>query len=233
MNTCQKLWESYEALKQAKAYTENMLNEGKKLSIADFDLAIEKLSKAKFEYNDSFYTKLPNGRIIYTLDYLSLIQICDTSRLTLDKLLLEQPEDFLNHNLRINSLIINQRGIKKLDITALTDLTKLDCSYNDLPLIDISRNIKLEEFDCRGNRIYSLKITKNPALRILKFSNNEIHSIDISKNLDLTHIYCSKNRLTTISTFKALPNLKVVVADGNYKLNFKSKTLAKSKGWKI
>lgn len=155
MNLCKTLWESYDALKQAHAEAEMFLREGNALSLARFQQSIEKLSKAKKNYNDSLYTKLPDGREIYTLDYLSFIRICNDNDYDLNNILSMQGPDFLLDK-RINSLTLDMIGLKKLNTSDFTALTDLNCSMNQITSIDVSGNKALKVLICEDNQITSL-----------------------------------------------------------------------------
>ena len=82
----------------------------------------------------------------------------------------------------ITEINIKGKGIKSMDgveYFQFTNLTKLDCSDNELTSLDIvSFFPALEELDCSNNKLAGgLSFTKNKNLRIFKGDNNEFTSL--------------------------------------------------------
>ena len=99
----------------------------------------------------------------------------------------------------ITEINIKGKGIKSLDgveYFQFTNLTKLDCSDNELTSLDIvSFFPALEELDCSNNRLSSLSFTKNKNLRIFKGDNNEFTSLgDFGGKIET--VTASNNQLT-------------------------------------
>ena len=213
MNLCQTLWASYNALKQAHSDAEMFLEEGKNLSLVDYKNALEKLSKAKEDYNKSFYTTLPDGREIYTLDYLSIIRLCDVNEVDLNEILAEQKDDFLVDR-RVNS--INLYGTKVSDLTpvaGLTNLIELWC-YNTKvsDLTPLARLTNLNELWCYETQVSDL--TPLAGLTKLQWLN------------------CTNTQVSDLTPLANLTNLIYVNAENN-KLDANSIILAQQKRWKI
>ena len=100
----------------------------------------------------------------------------------------------------ITEINIKGKGIKSMDgveYFQFTNLTKLDCSDNELTSLDIvSFFPALEELDCSNNRLSSLSFTKNKNLRIFKGDNNEFTSLgDFGGKTEV--ITASGNQLTS------------------------------------
>lgn len=117
-------------------------------------------------------------------------------------------------------LNISNYGIT--DLTGLQDfvnLTNLNCSSNDLTLLNLDNNLNLEVIDCSnnklseidvsiadslrildisGNSIGVLDVTQNTALRILRFSSNNLIGLDITRNTRLTTVVGQVNSLFSI-----------------------------------
>lgn len=78
-----------------------------------------------------------------------------------------------------------------------TNLTKLDCSDNELTNLDIITFFTgLEELDCSNNKLAGgLSFTKNKNLRIFKGDNNELTSLSNFGD-KIETVTVSNNRLT-------------------------------------
>ena len=100
----------------------------------------------------------------------------------------------------ITEINIKGKGIKSLDgveYFQFTNLTKLDCSDNELTNLDIITFFTgLEELDCSNNKLAGgLSFTKNKNLRIFKGDNNAFTSLgDFGGKIET--ITASNNQLT-------------------------------------
>ena len=100
----------------------------------------------------------------------------------------------------ITEINIKGRGIKSLDgveYFQFTNLTKLDCSDNELTNLDIITFFTgLEELDCSNNKLAGgLSFTKNKNLRIFKGDNNAFTSLgDFGGKIET--VTASNNQLT-------------------------------------
>lgn len=115
----------------------------------------------------------------------------------------------------VTNLNLNNKGIARLKgIEHFRWLTQLDCSKNNLLVIDISSNTSLQYLFCENNGLEVLDLSENKALLYLYCTNNKLTSLDLSANTKLTSIGCSKNMLTTLD-FSANTKLTEVYIDGN------------------
>ena len=90
--------------------------------------------------------------------------------------------------------------IKSLEgIQYFSNLTDLDCSWNQLISLDVSKNTKLTVLDCYGNQLTTLDVSKNTKLETLYFFQNHLTTLDVSKNTKLTKLSCYNNQLTTLN----------------------------------
>ena len=100
----------------------------------------------------------------------------------------------------ITEINIKGKGIKSLDgveYFQFTNLTKLDCSDNELTNLDIITFFTgLEELDCSNNKLAGgLSFTKNKNLRIFKGDNNAFTSLgDFGGKIET--VTASNNQLT-------------------------------------
>lgn len=94
-------------------------------------------------------------------------------------------------------VIKSLKGIKYF-----TELTYLDCNYNQLTSLDISTNTKLTVLGCNGNQLTKLDVSKNTKLTQLFCHSNQLTSLDVSKNTKLEQLECSGNQLTKLNVSK-------------------------------
>ncbi|AEE12987.1 leucine-rich repeat domain-containing protein [Porphyromonas asaccharolytica] len=87
-------------------------------------------------------------------------------------------------------------------ITIHGDVTKLDCSDNQLTSLDLPKSTVLTWLWCSGNQLTSLDLSNNTALTTLGCSNNQLTSLDLPKNTALTTLYCDRNQLTRLDVSK-------------------------------
>src|SRR5574344_408570 len=84
------------------------------------------------------------------------------------------------------------------DIANFPNLDTLDCSGNELAVLDVSKNTKLTYLACYDNQLTSLDVSKNTKLTYLDCHNNQLASLDVSKNTELTVLYCAYDQLTSL-----------------------------------
>jgi Leucine-rich repeat (LRR) protein len=117
----------------------------------------------------------------------------------------------------VTSLSVNSQYIS--DLTGVEDyiaLTYLDCSFNQLTILDVSNNLALTELYCYNNQLTSIDVSQNTALTFLWCFGNLLTILDVSNNLALTELYCELNQLTIldVSNNLALDHLQC----GGYQL---------------
>ena len=113
--------------------------------------------------------------------------------------------------------IINCSNLGITDVTGLeafTNITRLDCSKNQLTNLDISTNTSLRYLNCNTNQLTSLDVSNNLGVRILICSKNQLTSIDVTANTALVNLSCNENLLTNLDV-STNTNLKYL----NCKLN--------------
>jgi Leucine-rich repeat (LRR) protein len=87
------------------------------------------------------------------------------------------------------------------DLTGLQDfvaLTSLNCSNNQLTVLNLSSNTALEILNASNNQIATISVDDNVALTSLDVSTNSIPTIDVSKNTSLTMLNVDANQLTNL-----------------------------------
>jgi Leucine-rich repeat (LRR) protein len=96
----------------------------------------------------------------------------------------------------------------------------LDCSNNELKVLDVSRNYALTTLWCRYNQLKKLKVGKNEKLTALNCCNNQLSAAALDK------------------LFKHLPRKTpddnaFISISNNPGENFCNKSIAENKGWRF
>ena len=77
-------------------------------------------------------------------------------------------------------------------------ITRLDCSSNQLTLLDVTQEPALVELYCDDNKLDTLKLGNLPALTRLYCGGNQLSSIDLSQLPSLQDFSCWGNNLTAL-----------------------------------
>ena len=85
-----------------------------------------------------------------------------------------------------------------LDVSKNSVLTLLDCSDNQLTALDVSQNTALTWLECKYNQLTTLDISHNTALTKLGCKDNQLTALDLTHNTALTKLECYYNQLTTL-----------------------------------
>jgi len=110
--------------------------------------------------------------------------------------------DNLVPTININS--INELNIGNLNISDLTgiedfvSLTFLDCTNNQLSILDLSENIELVTLLCSGNKMVLLNVSENIKLTHINCDNNQLAFLDVTKNIYLTNLVCNYNNISSL-----------------------------------
>ncbi|NLI62568.1 MAG: hypothetical protein GX362_04135 [Methanosarcinaceae archaeon] len=91
------------------------------------------------------------------------------------------------------------------DLTGIeyfTKLNRLDCSFNNLSVLDVSKNIALTNLTCSFNNLSTIDLSLNTALLSLDCSVNNFSVLDVSQNTALVFLECSSNNLSTLDVSK-------------------------------
>lgn len=99
-------------------------------------------------------------------------------------------------------------------IEHFTALQELDCSYNELTVLDLSQNAELVTVNCRSNRLIELNTQPNRLLKELDCSRNHIRTLDLSQNPALEKLECHENILSKLE-LSSNPRLKVLTCSYN------------------
>ncbi|MGC4041272.1 MAG: T9SS type A sorting domain-containing protein [Flavobacterium sp.] len=119
-------------------------------------------------------------------------------------------ENFTN----LTNLQCHFNQLTALDVTALTSLSELKCNNNRLTSLNTSGLTALTTLDCSVNQLTSLNITSLSSLTLLNCINNQLTSLDLNGLLNLVNLGCSDNRLTSLD-LTGLNALSVLSCDRN------------------
>ena len=103
-------------------------------------------------------------------------------------------------------LLVNNNQLSVLDLSAVTNLSALNCSNNFLTVLDVSASPYLGPLDCSNNQITTLNLNNNPEPNggIVNCSNNHLISLFVKNGHDQFYLNFSGN-----------PNLQYVCADNS------------------
>ncbi|CAL2064827.1 T9SS type A sorting domain-containing protein [Tenacibaculum sp. 190524A05c] len=91
-------------------------------------------------------------------------------------------------------------GLTSINITGLAALERLEVSRNNLTSIDLSTNTALKDLIISTNNLSGLDISANVLLEDLQIHETTLSSIDVSANVNLTRILASLNQFTSLNT---------------------------------
>jgi hypothetical protein len=109
----------------------------------------------------------------------------------------------------ITEINISRQGLTELpeDIHLYTQLTKIDCSYNQLITLPDNLPSSLIELDCSNNQLTTLEsISKCIHLQHIICWNNLLTNLDLSYFPNLNGLACGENQLTKLD-LSFCPNL--------------------------
>ncbi len=99
---------------------------------------------------------------------------------------------------RVRSIVCPGLGIASLTgIEAFTRLERLDCSDNDLTLLDVQASTLLRRLDCANNALVRLDTGNLRSLTELDCSGNDLARVDL-QTPSLSIFIGARNRLTTL-----------------------------------
>lgn len=108
----------------------------------------------------------------------------------------------------VDSLNVYDAQIANLSgISGFTNLKKLDCSHNELNVLDVSALTALKILRCSGNNLITLDLANNVLLEELMFDYNNITNIVLTGLTNLKYLSSSSNPLTGLN-LAPVPNLE-------------------------
>lgn len=114
----------------------------------------------------------------------------------------------------ITELDCSHNNLQLLDLSQLTKLVRVDVSYNDLMEITFATDNVLEDIDCSNNNLALLNVAGFTNVVNLDCSNNKIALLNVAGLYKLKMLDCSDNALATLGV-DGLVALEELYCDGN------------------
>ena len=115
----------------------------------------------------------------------------------------------------VTSLNIEDKNLTDISgIEYFTNLTSLDCSYNQLTALPVENMTQLTKLSCSDNQLTELPVGNLTQLTLLYCSNNQLTALPVEKLTQLTNLRCNNNQLTAMPVEK-LSQLAVLYCDNN------------------
>ncbi len=103
----------------------------------------------------------------------------------------------LTYTGRIN---VDSENISDLSgIEAFTNITQLNCGFNQLTSIDLTANNALTALNIENNQLTTIDVSSLTALTFLNLANNSLTSIDVVSNTLLTDLFLRFNQLNMVN----------------------------------
>lgn len=117
-------------------------------------------------------------------------------------------------HLKLEYLYCSHNDLEQLDVKNSKWLRELDCSKNELTVLDVDVTHKpnLVRVECQNNQLTSLILGENKMLRKLNCANNQLTVLDVSSSPNLTTLWLKNNQLTSLNLDNN-PNLNFSITD--------------------
>ena len=121
--------------------------------------------------------------------------------------------DFSARTTNLETLVISDNFITKIDLSHLVNLKKVSISCKNLSSLNLPASLKLTELAYWGKTKFPGNLADFPNLTRLSIRGVET-TLELSKNPKLKDLDCSYNGLTRLDV-SVLPDLEKLVCDGN------------------
>ena len=120
-------------------------------------------------------------------------------------------------HLKLEYLYCSHNDLEQLDVKNSKWLRELDCSKNELTVLDVDVTHKpnLVRVECQNNQLTSLILGENKMLRKLNCANNQLTQLNLNNMISLTELNCANNQLTALDVSSS-PNLTTLVLKNNH-----------------
>ncbi|MGL2967493.1 DUF7619 domain-containing protein [Flavobacterium sp. XGLA_31] len=138
-------------------------------------------------------------------------------------------------NVSLDTLKVYNNNMSNLNLSSLSSLKYLDCSYNHLTGLDLSGMSNLKSLNCTSNWLTALAVDTLTNLEVLECGSNQISSLNVIPLSNLKKLVCNNMNLTTLDVsnltnlesldwsnnqnnsfiFANVPNLKHLNCQGN------------------
>ncbi len=100
----------------------------------------------------------------------------------------------------LERLDIDRHSVAEINVSNNTALEFLRVERNNLTALDVSANTSLTELNARANDITEIDITDLSDLEDLNIASNDLTTLDISENLSLWNVSIAFNDISSITT---------------------------------
>ena len=103
-------------------------------------------------------------------------------------------------HLKLEYLYCSHNDLEQLDVKNSKWLRELDCSKNELTVLDadVTHKPNLVRVECQNNQLTSLILGENKMLRKLNCANNQLTQLNLNNMISLTELNCANNQLTVL-----------------------------------
>jgi len=108
----------------------------------------------------------------------------------------------------IHFLNVSSNQLTNLDLSTNSLLDSIDCSWNDIALLNISNLNNLIKLNCFDNNITNLSLGQNTNIKYLRVGQNDLTSIDLSQCSNIISLDIDNNSNITSLDISNLSNLQ-------------------------
>ena len=103
-------------------------------------------------------------------------------------------------HLKLEYLYCSHNDLEQLDVKNSKWLRELDCSKNELTVLDVDVTHKpnLERVECQNNQLTSLILGQNKLLKKLNCAHNQLTQLNLNNMISLKELNCANNQLTVL-----------------------------------
>ena len=106
----------------------------------------------------------------------------------------------------------NELTVLDVDVTHKPNLVRVECQNNQLTSLILGQNKLLKKLNCAHNQLTQLNLNNMSALKELNCANNQLTVLDVSSSPDLTTLWLKNNHLTSLNLDNN-PNLNFSITD--------------------
>ncbi len=114
----------------------------------------------------------------------------------------------------ITELDCSHNNIALLDLSKLPNLTNVKADYNDLADVTLAKDGKPETLNLANNNLATLNLAGYTTVKSLDVSSNKLTTLNLAGLYQLTTLDCSDNALSSFGV-DGLVGLETLISDGN------------------
>ncbi len=114
----------------------------------------------------------------------------------------------------VTELDCSHNNIALLDLSKLPNLTNVKADYNDLADVTLAKDGKPETLNLANNNLATLNLAGYTTVKSLDVSSNKLTTLNLAGLYQLTTLDCSDNALSSFGV-EGLVGLETLISDGN------------------